>query len=199
MNERVFSSSHLLPDLLKFLQERCKMHAIKASPDGGFKFEAVLLGEDSLNIFVIEVTSNSNKATLKQIGRKVQSFAWSLQAQRKRNLVTLILVLPDVSSPEQIRRNLGGLNGSARVFLVSDTAKLAEIEISLNSLVPPAFALSQKESVGFAQVEKLLEGVNARPILDMAASSGSEIELTSKLTKRFESLAAEVGNATKKR
>jgi hypothetical protein len=199
MNNRPFSSSDPQTELLRFLEKRCRMKILKQGAEIGFTFDTMLIGEeDPLNIFVIETKDNSSQNTLRQVGRKVQSFAWSLHAQQKRNLVTLILILPDVSSPEKILHYLGDLNGTARVFLIPSLASTAEIETALNSLAAPIFAMSHKEAVGFAQVEEILQGVDAASILQMAQSSSTDAELSSKLVSRLEELAARVQNALKK-
>jgi len=197
MTERLFSSP-LRTEVIKFLQDRCQMRSAKLSPEIGFTFDAVLVGRDPLNVIVVEAKQSSNQNTLKAVARKVQSFAWSLSAQQKHNLVTLILVLPDVPSLDSARRALSDLNGSARVFLLPESASTTQVETELNSLAAPAFALAKAESVGFAQLEKLLEGVDAKAILDMAGSSTSENELKAKLIEHFESLSLEVQNALKK-
>jgi len=174
------------------------MRTVKLKQEIEFQFDAVLVGPDPLNVIVIEREQNTSQSTLKQVSRKIQSFAWSLYAQQKHNLVTLILVLPEMQSRDKIRRTLGNLNGSARLFLLHESANTEQMEIELNSLAAPAFSMSRKEAVGFMELKELMEGIAAEPLLAMTGASASESELRSKLIERFERLASEVENALKK-
>jgi hypothetical protein len=197
MIERPFSSN-LRAEVVKFLQERCEMRPAKLGPELGFTFDAVLLGRDPLNVVVVEAKQNANESTLKAVARKVQSFAWSLYAQQKHNLVTLILITPEVRFLETMRLALRDLNGSARVFLLPESSSQKQIEIELNSLATPAFALAQKEAIGFEQLQSLVQGIDAKAILELSASAATEDELKSKLIERIESLSSEVQSALKK-
>jgi len=194
MREQPFSQSQLL----NFLHEHCKMRAFRLNAELGFKFDAVLVGPDLLNIVVVETTKDATLKTLKEVGRKIQSFAWSLYAQQKHNLVTLILVVPEIPSPRDFRRALGGLNGSARVFLLSESMSGDEMRTGLKPLAAPKFTMSAKEAVGMEQLQNLLKGIEATEILALTKSSSSEIELQSKLIERLEQLASEVNHALKK-
>jgi len=198
MIERQFSSSNIPADLLRFLQDRCQMKIVRLRQETEFKFDAVLVGKDPMNVIVVEWEQNANQSTLKQVARKIQSFAWSIYSQKKHNLVTLILVLPEMPFPDKIRRTLGNLNGSARLFLLSESDDPKQMEAELNALVAPAFAMSHKEAVGFVQLQELMKGIDAGPILTMSESSASDDELKSKLLERFERLASEVEIALKK-
>jgi CheY-like chemotaxis protein len=197
MSERPFSST-LQAAVVKFLQDRCHMRVAKLNPEIGFTFDVLLVGPDPLNVVVVEAKQTANQHTLKAVARKVQSFAWSLHAQQKHNLVTLILITPALQSLETTRLTLKELNGSARVFLVSESATQEQIENELSPLAAPAFALGQRQAVGFEQLQNLVEGIEAKPILELTASSSSDDELKSKLIERLEILSAEVQSALKK-
>lgn len=185
-------------ELLAFLRDSCKMRVINLQPEGGFKFDSVLAGPDLLNIVLIESKRDSSIKALKEVSRKVQSFAWSIYAQQKHNLVTLILVLPQVPAARELRRALAGLNGSARVFILSEDMNTDQMQTALKPLAAPAFTISGKAAIGFEQLQGLLQGIPAAEIVEMARSSVSDEELKSKLTDRFERLALDVNHALKK-
>jgi hypothetical protein len=147
---------------------------------------------------VIDNQKDASSKALKEVGRKVLSFAWSLYAQQKHNLVTFILVLPKIPSPQELRRALGGLNGTARLFLLTDDMSVAEMQGNLRALAAPAFTMSAKEAVGFEQVRNLLHGIEATEVLALTRASATDAELKSKLLERFEQLASEVNDALKK-
>jgi hypothetical protein len=197
MTERPFSSNSLA-EVVRFLQERCQMKTAVLNPEGGFTFDSLLVGRDPLNVVVVEAKQNASQTTLKAVARKVQTFAWSLYAQQKHNLVVLILIIPEVPSLETMRLAFKDLNGAARLFVLPNSATREQIEIELNSLMAPAFTLAQKESIGFEQLQNLAEGIDAKPILEMVSSSPTEDELKSKLIKHLESLSLEVQIAVKK-
>jgi|ERR1700731_1419511 len=194
MKNRPFSQS----ELLGFLRERCQMRSITLQPEMGFKFDAVLVGPDLLNVVVVENRKDASAKSLKDVGRKIQSFAWALYAQQKHNLVTLILVVPEIPSSRELRRALGGLNGSARVFLLSGSMSTEEMHLGLQALAAPAFTMSGKAAVGFEQVRNLLQGIEATEFLTLTKDSTTDMELKSKLVGRLEQLAAEVNHALKK-
>ena len=174
------------------------MRAASLRPESGFTFDALLVGTDPLNMVVVETKQSASQSTLKAVARKVQTFVWSLYAQQKHNLVTLILIIPEVPSVEAMQLAFKDLNGIARMFVLPESASRQEIEVELNSLVSPAFTLAKKESVGFEQLQNLAEGIDAKLILEMVSSSSTEDELKSKLIDHLESLSMEVQSALKK-
>jgi hypothetical protein len=194
MNDRPFAS----PEVLAFLQEHCHMHRVSLQPELGFEFDAVLAAPDLLNVVVVENKSDSTLKTVKEICRKVQSFAWAIYAQQKHNLVTLVLVLPRIPSARDLRRALATLNGTARVFLIAHSMTRQQVRNALNPLAAPAFTMSPREAVGFDQIQTLLDGLRASEILEMTRSSTSDAELKTKLLGHLEFLAAEIQNALKK-
>lgn len=197
MTERPFSSNSL-SDVVRFLQKRGGMKAATLSPETGFTFDCLLVGEDPLTMVVVEAKESASEGALRAVARKVQTFAWSLYAQQKHNLVTLVLIIPEAPSPETMRLAFKDLNGTARLFVIPGSASRSQIELELNSLVAPAFTVARKEAVGFEQLRSLADGIDAKPILDMVSSSSTEDELKSQLIKRLESLSTEVQSALKK-
>ena len=194
MNERPFAS----PEVLAFLEQQCQMRRVSLQPELGFRFDEVLAAPDLLNVVVVENKSDATLKTMKEICRKVQSFAWAIYAQQKHNLVTLILVLPRIPSARDFRRGLAALNGTARVFLIAHSMTREQVRNALKPLAAPAFTMSQKEAVGFEQIQKLLDGLRASEILEMTRSSTSDSELKTKLLNHLEQLTVEIQHALKK-
>ncbi|HEX7286835.1 MAG TPA: hypothetical protein VF532_11680 [Candidatus Angelobacter sp.] len=194
MNDRPFVQS----EVLAFLRERCQMRTVEFEPEMGFHFDALLAAPDLLNVIVVENQTAPTLKSLKEICRKIQSFAWSIYAQQKHNLVTLILVLSRIPSARDLRRALDALNGTARVFLVTHSMTRDQVRAALKPLAAPAFTMSQKETVGFDQIQTLLNGIRASEILEMTRSSVSDAELKAKLLGRLEELLSEVNHALKK-
>ena len=117
MEERLKRSA---PEIIELLRALCALRDLRLDRElFTVEFDATLVGADPLSIVVLEHKSTTSEKSLDQSVRKVQSFAWSLQANNKLALINFILLVPQALSPRALGSVETGLSGTARVFVIA--------------------------------------------------------------------------------
>jgi hypothetical protein len=193
MEEHIAGSVH---GIKEYLKESCAFCDLTLDRElFTVEFDATMVGADPLTIVIIEHRSAATEKTLRQTTRKVQSFAWSLQANNKLGLINFILLVPKSISTDALHSLENDLSGTARVFVVSEAMKTEELEMRLSLLSQPVLARDTKIWQPTGSLEKMLPDQVFGHLIRMTRSSSSEENLKTAITSEFEAAIAEVNRA----
>ncbi len=159
--------------------------------------------DDPLNIYCFEEFPSGPYKTATSFSRTLQTFMWSLRANRKQHLVTAIMFVSNDWPEEEELRLTRLLASSCRLRFVRKEIPLDELLKELDRILDKSvlsIPLGRKDSS--AALEQIAEGANKvdatqRELLDYARTTASSEECANAIQRRMANLLKEVQNAAK--
>lgn len=186
-----------IPRIVTFLTSRCGLREVKVDPRMmPVVFDALLAGPDPLTVVAVEQKQKVGPTALHEVIRKAESFVWSAYTNNKLVLLNLVILLPSPLTMGQLSDLEKQLSGTARIFIVTESMPLGELEANLSLLASPQLISTEAVRGIGGTISTILGDIDPQFYEELTKGLTSEDELTSRIAEHFRSLSSEVDRAT---